>query len=397
MKKITSYLLLVLLVIGLTSCEKFLDVNRNVDAPDQESVDAGLYLPGILSAYQGFYWDIRALGPLSQMMGTSSYSNFAANYYSTASDAGGEMWRMTYWLQGMNLENLINQSIENEAWTMAGIGYACKAFSWDCLTKYHGEAPMKQAYEPGRLSHDYDYQPEIMSQVRAWAEEAIKYLEMNDETEYGDYLKKGDLVYHGDKAKWLKFAHSVIVTDLAALTNKKNFVSDYAPELLKHAALAINTNADNFTVERIGGGADAQFSTYNNFWGTSRQNLTNVYWQSDYIVQIMTGTVPQYDEATGGCREPDRPFQLGTESQADHLRHHEGRRSLRSSRCRQTQHRGRSVLRPYDGQGCHQGLDLLRFQFHRHDGPHGNRPQHLRFPQRDAERLCGRTGPLAVP
>ncbi len=113
MKKITSYLLLVLLVIGLTSCEKFLDVNRNVDAPDQESVDAGLYLPGILSAYQGFYWDIRALGPLSQMMGTSSYSNFAANYYSTASDAGGEMWRMTYWLQGMNLENLSNESIEN--------------------------------------------------------------------------------------------------------------------------------------------------------------------------------------------------------------------------------------------------------------------------------------------
>ena len=307
MKKITSYLLLVLLVIGLTSCEKFLDVNRNVDAPDQESVDAGLYLPGILSAYQGFYWDIRALGPLSQMMGTSSYSNFAANYYSTASDAGGEMWRMTYWLQGMNLENLINQSIENEAWTMAGIGYACKAFSWDCLTKYHGEAPMKQAYEPGRLSHDYDYQPEIMSQVRAWAEEAIKYLEMNDETEYGDYLKKGDLVYHGDKAKWLKFAHSVIVTDLAALTNKKNFVSDYAPELLKHAALAISSNADNFTVERIGGGADAQFSTYNNFWGTSRQNLTNIYWQSDYIVQIMTGTVPQYDEATGDKVDAENP------------------------------------------------------------------------------------------
>lgn len=307
MKKITSYLLLVLLVIGLTSCEKFLDVNRNVDAPDQESVDAGLYLPGILSAYQGFYWDIRALGPLSQMMGTSSYTTFAGNYYSTASDAGGELWRMTYWLQGMNLENLINQSIENEAWTMAGIGYACKAFSWDCLTKYHGEAPMKQAYEPGRLSHDYDYQPEIMSQVRAWAEEAIKYLEMNDETEYGDYLKKGDLVYHGDKAKWLKFAHSVIVTDLAALTNKKNFVSDYAPELLKHAALAINTNADNFTVERIGGGADAQFSTYNNFWGTSRQNLTNIYWQSDYIVQIMTGTVPQYDEATGDKVDAENP------------------------------------------------------------------------------------------
>ena len=307
MKKIKTYLLLVLLAAGLSGCAEWLDVNKNVDAPDQESVDAGLYLPGILSAYQGFYWDIRALGPLSQMMGTGSYTSFAQNYYSLSSDAGGEMWRMTYWLQGMNLENMINQSIAEEAWTLAGIGYAIKAFSWDCLTKYHGEAPMKQAFEPGRLVFDYDYQPEIMSQVRAWAEEAISYLEMNDETEYGDYLKKGDLVYHGDKSKWLKFAHSVIVTDLAALTNKSNFVSDYAPELIKHAAMAIAGNEDNFTVERIGGGADAQFSAYNNFWGVSRANLSNSYWQSDYIVQIMTGTVPQYDEQTGDKVDAENP------------------------------------------------------------------------------------------
>lgn len=297
MKKIITSILLVSCLLGISSCEKYLDVNKNVDAPDQ--IEAGLYLPGVLSAYQGFYWDIRALGPLSQMMGTSSYTNFANNYYTEGSDAGGEIWRMTYWLQGMNLENMINQSIEDEAWTLAGIGYAIKAFSWDCLTKYHAEAPMKQAYEPGRLSHDYDYQDVIMAQVREWAEKAIEYLEKEDETTYGNTLTNGDLAYHGDKSKWIKFAHSIIVTDLAALSNKTDFAEKYAPALIEHAAKAIDSNAANFAVERLGGGADAQFSTYNNFWGTSRQNLTNVYWQSDYIVQIMTGTVPQYDETTG--------------------------------------------------------------------------------------------------
>ena len=296
MKKIITSILLIS-CLAFSSCEKYLDVNKNVDAPDQ--IEAGLYLPGILSAYQGFYWDIRALGPLSQMMGTSSYSNFAQNYYTEGNDAGGEIWRTVYWLQGMNLENMINQSIEEEMWTLAGIGYAIKAFSWDALTKYHGEAPMNQAYEPGRLSHDYDYQPEIMSKVREWAETAIEYLQKEDETNYGTYLTKGDLAYHGDKTKWIKFAHSVIVCDLAALTNKKDFNEKYAQDLLKHASMAIDDNASNFTVERLGGGADAQFSTYNNFWGTARQNLTNVYWQSDFIVEIMTGTVPQYDEATG--------------------------------------------------------------------------------------------------
>ncbi|MCQ2138845.1 MAG: SusD/RagB family nutrient-binding outer membrane lipoprotein [Bacteroidales bacterium] len=296
MKKILSSIMLLAGLVAFSGCEKYLDVNKNNDAPDQ--VEAYLLLAGIESAYQGFYWDIRALGPLTQMMGTTGYTNFANNYYTVSSDAGGEMWRMSYWLQGMNLEDMINKSLDQEMYTLAGMGMAMKAFSWDCITKYHGEAPMKQAYEPGRLSHDYDYQPEIMSQVRAWAEEAIELLEKEDATDYGSLLKNNDIIYHGDKAKWLKFAHSVIVTDLAALTNKKDFSEKYAQELLKHAALAIDTNDANFTLERGGGGADAQYSAYNNFWGTFRGNLSYSYFQSDYIVELMTGTVPKYDHSS---------------------------------------------------------------------------------------------------
>ena len=297
MKKILTVILLAVCTLSFSSCEKWLDVNNNVDAPDH--IDGYLYLAGILSNYQGVYWDIRALGPLTQMMGTGSYTTFANHRYSTASDAGGETWRYVYWLHGVNLENMINQSIEAEQWTLAGIGYAIKAFDWDALTKINGEAPMKQAYEPGRLSFDYDYQDEIYLQVREWAKQAIEYLEMNDETNYGNHLKEYDLVYHGDKAKWLKFAHSVIVSNLASLTNKNDFTSQYAQELLTHAQAGIQTNADNFCVE-VGGGADkAQFSSYNNFWGIWRGNLTYSYYPHQWAVQVMTGTVPKYDEVTG--------------------------------------------------------------------------------------------------
>ena len=297
MKKIFFAILLAVCTLSFTACEKYLDVNNNVDAPDR--IDGYLYLAGILSNYQGVYWDIRATGPLTQMMGTTSYTSFVYHRYSEASDAAGETWRYVYWLHGVNLENMINQSIEAENWTLAGIGYAIKAFDWDALTKLHGEAPMKQAYEPGRLNFDYDYQKDIYPQVREWAMEAIKYLEMNDETDYGNHLRDYDLVYHGDKAKWIRFAHSVIVANLASLTNKNDFTSTYAQELLQHAAAGIQTNADNFAVE-VGGGADkAQYSSYNNFWGIWRGNLVYSYFPHQWAVQVMTGTVPKYDEATG--------------------------------------------------------------------------------------------------
>ena len=284
----------IMMALSTTSCDDFLDVNKNTDAPDY--VEGYLYLAGIQQAYYGIYFDLRALCPLTQMMGTSSYTSFANNYYSKASDAGGEAWRMVYWNQGMNLENMINQSEAAENWTLAGIGYAIKAYSWDFLTKVNGEAPMKQAFVPGLLSHEYDYQDAIYDQVRVWAKKAIECLEKEDKTNYGTRISQNDYIYGGDKAKWIKFAYAVIARNLASLTNKNDFKQKYYDEFIDACNKAFASNDDNALVKITGGGADAAQSAYNNFWGPYRGNLSNSYWQHDFAVQTMTGTMPLYNE-----------------------------------------------------------------------------------------------------
>ena len=297
-KKISiSVLLLASFMFMTTSCEDYLDVNKNVDAPDY--VEGYLYLAGIIQQYQGMYWDIRATGPLTQMMGTSSYTTFATNYYSAGSDAAGEIWRVVYWLQGMNLENMINQSVEAENWTLAGIGLAIKAYSWDQMTKYHGELILKDAFVPGLLSHRYDYQDTIYQAVRNWAYQAIEYLEMPDATGYGTKISANDYIYGGDKTKWIKFAYGVIVRNLSSLSNKSDFNTAYAQELITAAGKSLASPSDDATVTVAGGGDAAAQSSYNNFWGTRRANLSRSYFQHEYAVQVFTGTVPVYDEATG--------------------------------------------------------------------------------------------------
>lgn len=283
-----------MMALSTTSCDDFLDVNKNTDAPDY--VEGYLYLAGIQQAYYGIYYDLRALCPLTQMMGTSSYTNFANNYYNKASDAGGEAWRMVYWNQGMNLENMINQSEAAENWTLAGIGYAIKAYSWDFLTKVNGEAPMKQAFVPGLLSHEYDYQDAIYDQVRVWAKKAIECLEKEDKTNYGTRISQNDYIYGGDKAKWIKFAYAVIARNLASLTNKNDFKQKYYDEFIDACNKAVASNDDNALLKITGGGSDAAQSAYNNFWGPYRGNLSNSYWQHDFAVQTMTGTMPIYNE-----------------------------------------------------------------------------------------------------
>ncbi len=296
MRKIVIILAIPILLLA-AGCKKYLDVNKNTDAPDY--IEAHLYLPGIQQAYEGFYWDIRALGPLTQMMGTTSYTSFANHYYTLGSDAGGEIWRSVYWLQGMNLENLINQSMAAEQWTLAGIGYAMKAYSWDIMTKIHGDLPMKQAFVPDLLAHDYDYQDEVYKQVREWAYKAIELLEQQDNTDYGTKITANDYIYGGDKDKWIKFAYAVIVKNLASLTNKNDFKATYGQELITAAGKSFQSSADDAVVRIAGGSQSAPYSAYNNFWGTARGNLNYLYFQHEYAVQVFTGTVPKYDESTG--------------------------------------------------------------------------------------------------
>ncbi len=296
-KKISTIILLASMLFTNVSCDDYLDVNKNVDAPDY--VEGYLYLAGIIEQYQGMYMDIRATGPLTQMMGTSSYTSFATNYYSVGSDAGGEIWRVTYWLQGMNLENMINQSIKAEDWTLAGIGYAIKAYSWDQLTKQHSDLPMKEAFVNGLLSHNYDYQKDIYPQIREWAYKAIEYLEKTDNHSYGTKISANDYIYNGDKAKWIKFAYGVIVRNLASLSNKSNFTTDYAQELIDCANKSFQSADDDAAVTVAGGSTSAAYSAYNNFWGVNRENLTRNYFQHEYAVQVFTGSVPKYDETTG--------------------------------------------------------------------------------------------------
>ena len=292
MKKIFAGILM-LTAVAFTSCQEWLDVNINQDAPAQ--VDSHLYLAGIIQQFQGIYWDATYVtNDYTRMM--AGNSNYSGHTYPGSSDTGGEKWRMTYWNQGMNLENMINQAIEGEQWTLAGIGYAIKAFSWDALTKYHGDVILTQAFEPGRTSFDYDYQDVVYAKVAEWYDTAISYLEMEDPTFYGTKLSGNDYIYGGDKAKWIKFCYSGKIRQLSSLANKSNFVSEIAPELVSYADKAILSNADNATVTVNGGGPDEPFSAYNNFWGTARGNLGTSYSQSGYAVRVMTGTVPLYDE-----------------------------------------------------------------------------------------------------
>ena len=276
---------------GATSCSDYLDVNNNVDGPAY--VDAYLYLPQIQESFVNVFNDNRYAMSLARLVTNSTYGNHT---FPVGSDTGGAMWRMTYWEHGMNLENLINQSIAEKDYHLAGAGLIMKALSWDYCTKYHGEMPLDDAYVPGLLKHDYDYQEYIFMNIRKWAKQGIAYLEMEDNSPLRPQFTNNDYMYGGDVEKWKKLGYAVIVRNLAALTKKKDFATKYYPELIDAAGKSFTSIDDDAAVTVAGGGADSPASAYNNFYGVYRGNWTSSYPQTQWLCDVMQGMVRKVDE-----------------------------------------------------------------------------------------------------
>jgi len=299
--------LIILLVIGFSSCtDTWLDVNKNVDAPDW--VNPVLRLGPVLASYEGIQYDLRAVAPLSQYFsGTSTYvSNFGVSHsYIAGSDAAGECWRMSYWLQGMNVENIINDSRKLEQYRLAGIGLTVKAFSWHILASLHGDLPVKDAYVPGLLSHNYDSQEYAFSMVRSWAKQAIAEFEKTDATVYPATLTTADLIYKGDAAKWKKFAYAVLAKNYIAMS-KKNVAYLDSAIICADKSFASAADDPSLTFQATGVAATT------NFFGVFRANLSNVFGQSDYITQVLTGNIPNYN--TSGAIEGLSPYQMVTDT-----------------------------------------------------------------------------------
>ncbi len=274
------------------SCDEYLDVNKNVDTPDW--VQPNLRLAPILSGFVSNYYDVRIIAPMCQYFsgnGTAGLTYGAQMYYAPASDYA-ETWKMVYWEWGQNLEDMINDGKSLNQPLYAGIGLALKAYGWYQMTSIHGEAPCKEFLDPGRTVFDYDSQEYIYSQSRKWAKEAIDILSKADATVYPASLTTNDLMYKGDRTKWLKFAYGVLAKNYITISGKNVAYLDSAINAVNSA---MTSSSDDATVMVAGGTVSAQA----NFFGILRGNLSNVLNQSDYMVDVMTGRVKYYDPNTG--------------------------------------------------------------------------------------------------
>lgn len=283
MKKIIFSVLILMVMLFATSCKKWLDINRNPNGP--EKVTAYLYLGSMeQSMALATQWDARMINYYTQNFAYYS-SNYVYDLQGTpawTSDMD-EMWKSVYWKLGINLSDMISISEAEQRWDLAGIGYVLRAWGWQDLTDMHGPIVLKEAYQPGLYSFNYDNEQAVYEEVVRLLNKGIENLNRTDGSVSAAFAAKGDQIYKGDRIKWKKFAYGLLAINMSHLSNKSALYK--ADKVMAYVDSSFVSNADNALISFAGSvSADASF------FGPMRNNYVGAR-PSKFTVSLMDGTV----------------------------------------------------------------------------------------------------------
>jgi hypothetical protein len=287
MKKIFIFSVIAILGIGaLTGCKKYLDINSDPDTP-QEPDPSSVFPTQLAGIPRGLQFDSRYVGRyiqywLSSTTATAANVNFDRMGYTSASDANGDIWRQVYFGLGKNLDYIIDKGITNQQWDYVGAAYALKAIMFQYCTDYHGDIIFHGAFQENQPFYRYDDQPTVYKGIDSLCRLAISYLSRTDVSSTTTRLAKGDFVYNGSSAKWLKFTYGILARNFHRVTNKSIYNADSVIFYCDKSLAAVD---DDFLIP-----FDASKNDDTNFYGTYRDNLT-VYRQSNYIVKLLDGSI----------------------------------------------------------------------------------------------------------
>ncbi|TNE61227.1 MAG: SusD/RagB family nutrient-binding outer membrane lipoprotein [Bacteroidetes bacterium] len=224
-------LVLLLVVLVQTSCDKYLDVNT--DPNRVTAVSLSSLLPTAIEGLSTAHYQIAfTSGQASHQI--DSYFGYYEEFTMTSA------WTTLYLRCMNNLTQLIDQAEESNAPHYVGVGKVLMAASLGLATDTWESAPYSEALQGSEnLTPAYDSQEALYTQIDRLLSDAINSLQAPSSVfSPGD----DDLIYDGDLDSWLKAANALKARYNLHLMKKGG---NYASNALTAAGAGFSSNADD--------------------------------------------------------------------------------------------------------------------------------------------------------
>ena len=304
------------MLLFFASCESYLDVNENqTNKPNFSDLAPKQMLAGAINNFTNH--QIITLGNYGNRVAyvwglNSGYtSTDPAWTYVFDSSSYKTIFENSY-LFADNFQDILDKKSQFPDYSYHyGIAKVMKVISMDYITALYGDAPYSEAFNPSITAPKYDDDKTIIPKLFAELDEAKAYFNTTSTTVVG--LGAEDIVFKGDKSKWLKFINTVELRLLLRLS-KTTDAALVAIRTSRFAALDANKN---FITEDVAVNPGYNTSTLNSrtpvfraygqnesFSAPTSANAANA--AGDFAVKLVSGTINDANITTG-IVDPRRP------------------------------------------------------------------------------------------
>lgn len=292
MKK--TIFLLSTIILGLTSCKDFLDINKEPNSPSDAQVTADMIFPGaemnVAASYGNF---LRIVGgyyaqQYAQNFGTSNYLDYSRFIMSATRSSGTYTQLTTRALN--NFETIRNSAEQDEMWGTYLAATTMRAFTYQALVDAYGEVPYTEALNPSILSPKYDDGITVYNGI---LEELDYALSMVNET---DVVATNFLFGDGEVSNWIQFAKALKLKILMRMSSVANVQSDLAALITEGDFPMSDISYDDCWLDETGKANPFYQEEYATYFGSNQINVVANIAYMQTMLQTNDGRVEKFWE-----------------------------------------------------------------------------------------------------
>ncbi|MGC9353536.1 MAG: SusD/RagB family nutrient-binding outer membrane lipoprotein, partial [Mariniphaga sp.] len=252
MKKISFILIIIFFGQIIQSCHDDFD-ELNVSPNNAEEVSPNYLLSYVISKTTMQFYNLTTIG--SDITGAMQYTQRGTEYQAAKQNC--YQWEKGSWsgyydiLRTNQLMYELGEKENNQFFMAASL--IMKSFTFGLLADLFGDCPYSEALQASSslLFPKFDAQKDVYEGVLTDLKTASDILEGLDSKL--SVIPSSDLLYGGDRDKWIKFANSLRLRYALRLHNKKEQLSINIEEEFKAAANKVfGSNEDNATLVLLG-------------------------------------------------------------------------------------------------------------------------------------------------
>lgn len=227
---------MIIAAMSLTACNDYLDINRNPNSPDEESLNNDLIYPGVEMAFAANVGDYlrSCAGYLSeyyaQQFGTSNYIVFTQQ---EPTQARTSTFYTQFNLRVLSNANIVKGKAESDAdWATYLAATVMSAQTYQILIDMYGETPYYEALDSENAMPKYDTGEDVYAGILNDLDEAIA----KASVDLKQTTATSFLIPNGTAEDWIKVANALklkimmrehnvvnVASQLTALINQNNF------------------------------------------------------------------------------------------------------------------------------------------------------------------------------